>query len=808
MVLGKVRGLAGLLRHLPAGAADRKYAVCCKRDHNCARCCFALRKHAWQTSCPLAANDPSRGSWLHSRGDGKNWSVFCSACNVCLQSDGVSLFRKSRLIKHGKSARHKRAVAKALGLDSDPGPGAPPRKHFHEVLVALQSGASHAGREGIAHIGKAKKIRKIVWCLAEAKRLFHLEKLRTSTTVALHQDGRKGFLAVRFACCGADDLRVTRGVLGIANLAQSFDLSASGMQKATIAVLQAACTPLQRPPFIDTASHVEQLDEDTLVHCCSCVELFNADAASDEQLAGKLLRGATETQSQQFTGIFSNLIVLNKDKPHASRRTCTRTWDKDPFLKHVSHKFVLGKKSMCRRIQHSEIFRAKFQNAVKNQRVNPTATRYIKSLSFVKPRFDSLSKPFSRGVLFFEAFLATTQEMSDSRKDKEEGKDANEFLATVTAEECITFGQLADAGEESIVLTRFMDDEDFDKSTLSGELQTYLDRIRALFVERGCYNATTTFTRHMLTFLAKRRSLFLHGGAVRFLGGPDDLTSAVLDRCVQRMVNWVHLATAVVRSEFPNFELLQSFEVFSLQSKNDSRTASTAVRSHLCRLAEAFQLCPDALSVQFEDIMPIARRRFQQRECSAYEAWKLAIHETQSDAKKRARHPAHELTQVLCRYGAWGGSTSGVERLFATSSKAVGLFRSALSDGLLNDEAILLCDAREPKLDKLCQRARIIWSGIYGEARTADRGERLDAGTKRTITGKPKLSGWLRQRRASVDGFMSKTGVQAAASCDSQTRVVGQDGWTEAHEKEAEFQRTNRQKRFLEGMDEGTLLDS
>ena len=203
---------------------------------------------------------------------------------------------------------------------------------------------------------------------------------------------------------------------------------------------------------------------------------------------------------------------------------------------------------MCRRIQHSEVFSANFQKAIKKQRVNPTATRYIKSLSFCKPRFDSLSTPFSRGVLFFEAFLATTQEMSDDRKGLQEGKDANEFLATMTAEECITFGQLADAGAESILLTRFMDDEDFDKSTLSGELQTYLDRIRALFVERGCYNATTTFTRHMLTFLAKRRSLFLHGGATRFLGGPDDLTRAVLDRCVQRMVNWVHLATAVVQT--------------------------------------------------------------------------------------------------------------------------------------------------------------------------------------------------------------------------------------------------------------------
>ena len=102
------------------------------------------------------------------------------------------------------------------------------------------------------------------------------------------------------------------------------------------------------------------------MNACSNVELFNADAAPDEQLAGKLLRGATSAESQEFTGIFGNLKVLNKDKPHASRRTCTRTWDKDPFLKHVSHKFVLGKKSMCRRIQYSEVFKAKFEKPSKS----------------------------------------------------------------------------------------------------------------------------------------------------------------------------------------------------------------------------------------------------------------------------------------------------------------------------------------------------------------------------------------------------------------------------------------------------------
>ena len=171
MVLGKIvrRGLAAL-QHLPAGDADRKHALCCKRD--CARCCFALRKRAWQASCPLAPNDPARGSWLHSRGEGKNWSVFSSACNACLQSDEVSLFRKCRLIKHGNISMHKHAVAKALGID-DEAEGAPPHKHFYDLLHALRSGTSH-GKDGIDGIGKAKKIRKIIWCLAEARLLFNL----------------------------------------------------------------------------------------------------------------------------------------------------------------------------------------------------------------------------------------------------------------------------------------------------------------------------------------------------------------------------------------------------------------------------------------------------------------------------------------------------------------------------------------------------------------------------------------------------------------------------------------------------------
>ena len=65
---------------------------------------------------------------------------------------------------------------------------------------------------------------------------------------------------------------------------------------------------------------------------CQVVEVFNADAAADEQLAGRELRGATPMEKNSVTdighsyrGIFNNMLVVSKDKPHGARRTTGRS---------------------------------------------------------------------------------------------------------------------------------------------------------------------------------------------------------------------------------------------------------------------------------------------------------------------------------------------------------------------------------------------------------------------------------------------------------------------------------------------------
>ena len=122
--------------------------------------------------------------------------------------------------------------------------------------------------------------------------------------------------------------------------------------------------------------------------------------------------------------------------------------------------------------------------------------------------FDSTAKPFTRCVVFFEAVLATAQSIADERKHQTEGKEAAAFLASVSVEECLTLGLLADAGEESLVLTRYLDSEQYEKATLQVELCNFLARIKSLFVKKQCWQIETSYSRLMLTFLMEPRTLF------------------------------------------------------------------------------------------------------------------------------------------------------------------------------------------------------------------------------------------------------------------------------------------------------------
>ena len=76
------------------------------------------------------------------------------------------------------------------------------------------------------------------FCLAEAKREVLRKFLRSASVIAVHQDARKGRLAIRFSAANSK-LETMHGFLGSADLAGEFSLDAIGIRNATLVVFGA-----------------------------------------------------------------------------------------------------------------------------------------------------------------------------------------------------------------------------------------------------------------------------------------------------------------------------------------------------------------------------------------------------------------------------------------------------------------------------------------------------------------------------------------------------------------------------------------
>ena len=118
------------------------------------------------------------------------------------------------------------------------------------------------------------------------------------------------------------------------------------------------------------------------------------------------------------------------------------------------------------------------------------------------------------------------------------------------------------------------------------------------------------------------------------------------------------------------------------------------------------------------------------------EAWSEAVVFTEA---KAGIQPAWELRQVLIRFGAWGGSTSGVESTFAEARTASGDKQKSAYDILFFDMLVLVADKQEASIKDLCARARTIYVSIYGAARTDIRPLRVDCGKPKPRKAGPTL---------------------------------------------------------------------
>ena len=282
---------------------------------------FKRRRATLEVLALYDAQRPKLGTWLLERGVGKQWSVGCVACAAAGDQTPWAQFKVTcvkahNVRRHANSVRHRRAAQTKLGLPpgSQPaannplclsfGLGAPSMEDFQKVLGERRRGESY--RQGSSVAGRAKALR-MTWCLAEALRDRDRAALRQAKVITLHQDAstKDSMLCVRFSSV-ATNMEVRKGILGVA---RGYGTVAADVRDALMLIIKGACSPRVGCPQGGKLSVAAAPDQGLFSHVASHVEMFDADAAADEQRVGQLLRRD-----------FPNLNVLLRDKTHAATR--------------------------------------------------------------------------------------------------------------------------------------------------------------------------------------------------------------------------------------------------------------------------------------------------------------------------------------------------------------------------------------------------------------------------------------------------------------------------------------------------------
>ena len=192
-------------------------------------------------------------------------------------------------------------------------------------------------------------------------------------------------------CCTDSRLQQRWGLMGAMRLLdpqyeefmQRPTHDAKAVQTATLYIIKTLSTPLANAPHIDASNAV--MDEDLCKNILRSTELLDTDAAADEILAGRKLRGwtpsGTDINTNPCDGALANVKVQNLDKPHGSRRISSRTWKCDPVLMDVADKFVVGKTSVSNIIENSDIFSDIFARNCAKMEDNPTASRNVRNVT-------------------------------------------------------------------------------------------------------------------------------------------------------------------------------------------------------------------------------------------------------------------------------------------------------------------------------------------------------------------------------------------------------------------------------------------
>jgi hypothetical protein len=781
----------------------RKHKASCTQTSGCTCALFIELFPKWAEALPLNPAppppdaNPSVGiTWLAwnlpAANDDKGSVTYC--CLACAGWECKSC-RFGNFKRHAESAAHQRNVARMLGTrPGDNLTSAPPVALFKKVFANFQQGVAPSACTAHQLVGGARlgkdKMGKVLWALSEAAKQEQQRHVREAVCLNLLRDERHGRLHFRFRCANA----AAEMHCGYMGQARDFGQHAVELTAATEHVLRDFCTLRQ-------GHRTEHFDAELFEHIRVITEAITVDSASNEQVASADMSSG---QTQRGSALTPNCKYVLLDCPHKARRVLSRPWKADPVLDSVISLFCHSRDSMGQLIHHSSELRKLYKQCVDETAEDSCVSTRFANLRCAKHRIETEVTPLSRSLLNLSAFILFAVRLSQLRKGEREGKAACVFLESLSPTLVLLLAMMADAGIESLSFIRMMDTEELPVSDLALEVQGFLDRVTWLFHQGGC-EKVPGHTQFALEWLSTPHFYLIPGVGGRCIGGSPP-SEATLNTAYRHIRGWTVLARDVLKAEFPDFDLVCAFSVFTVP-KDMATALPVDVLTKLSRLAQSFDL--PQLRDEYEDHLPLAVAARARSGCSHLASWVEALRINSKVRGAIIAHPSKQMWHALQRYACFSPSTSAVEQSFsklALRLPAQRLNASAASE--MQSARLLLAKLSATELESMCSNAQQVWKRAFPAGYREHTQPRVDLGLpkKRVLqndlahdgdTGTKLTEGRFVKRCLQATRAASQAEAGCSDRCLDQGRMTA---WTAAHDKERQFNEAKRQRRLVEAL--------
>ncbi len=280
-----------------------------------------------------------------------------------------------------------------------------------------------------------------MWCLFQAVREQERGQLQKANTIAVAMDERQERMLVTYAACSGTD--ISAGILALLrHPGRNADMVATCVQKA----VRHFCTSGKQHPTMNRVRARPKVMRHMEQHILDHVEMFSADGAANEQLAGRLHHPHVERSGQAQK--LKRLKMIIRDKAHSARRLTSRTFCVDEVLNNILKMVLFNKPSIAKMLKHSRPCQEIFDGELKRQGTpgrpsGPGGAAGPTDLGFAKQRFDNTARPLSVVVWNLDALHSTCEMISrDASIDMQYRRLCQQFLGGLSEETILLLGML------------------------------------------------------------------------------------------------------------------------------------------------------------------------------------------------------------------------------------------------------------------------------------------------------------------------------------------------------------------------------